>query len=126
MQIRRGTAAGDESAAPGARGWSVLRVAGELDVVGAPELRQAAQQMLGEGHRRLLLDLSGVDFVDSFGLGVLIGILKRVRLLDGELCLAIPERRVRRVLELCDLDRVFDIRLSVDDAPVSDVSAVGS
>jgi len=90
--------------------WSVLSVSGELDVVGAPELRQAVLQTLGEGRRRLILDLSGVDFIDSFGLGVLVGALKRVRMVDGELRLVIAERRVLRVLELCDLDRVFDIR----------------
>lgn len=91
----------------------MLSVSGELDAAGAPELRQAVLEVLGEGCRRLLLDLSEVDFIDSFGLGVLIGALKRVRTLNGELRLVVTERRVRRVLELCDLDRVFDIRASL-------------
>ena len=89
--------------------WSVLTVAGELDVVGAPELRQHVMHAVSNGMHHLVLDLSGVDFIDSFGLGVLIGALKRVRLLDGDLQLVVTEARVRRVLELCDLDRVFTL-----------------
>ena len=89
--------------------WSVLTVAGELDVVGAPELRQHVMHAVSNGMHHLVLDLSGVDFIDSFGLGVLIGALKRVRLRDGDLQLVVTEARVRRVLELCDLDRVFTL-----------------
>ena len=96
--------------------WSVLTVAGELDVVGAPELRQHVIQVVRDGHHRLVLDLTGVAFVDSFGLGVLVGALKRVRLLDGDLRLVISEPRVRRVLEVCDLDRVFAIHTDLDSA----------
>jgi len=93
--------------------WSVLTVAGELDVVGAPELRQHVMRAVSGGLHHIVLDLSGVDFIDSFGLGVLVGALKRVRLLDGELQLVVTEPRVRRVLELCDLDRVFTLHSDV-------------
>ena len=96
--------------------WTVLTVAGELDVVGAPELRQSVMDAVKNGNHRLALDLSGVDFIDSFGIGVLVGALKRVRLLDGDLMVVIPEPRVRRVLEVCDLDRVFTLHRSLADA----------
>ena len=96
--------------------WTVLAIAGELDVVGAPELRQHVLRRVAAGHHHLVLDLTGVDYVDSFGLGVLIGSLKRVRLLDGDLRLVVPEPRVRRVLELCDLDRVFALHDDLDQA----------
>ena len=96
--------------------WTVLTVAGELDVVGAPELRQHVLREVAAGHHRLVFDLTGVDYVDSFGLGVLIGSLKRVRLLDGDLRLVVPEARVRRVLEVCDLDRVFTLHHDLDQA----------
>jgi len=96
--------------------WCVLTVAGELDVVGAPELRQHVMRSIADGHRHLVLDLTGVDYVDSFGLGVLIGALKRVRLLGGDLRLAVTEPRVRRVLELCDLDRVFTLHTDTGGA----------
>ncbi len=96
--------------------WSGLTVAGELDVVGAPELRQQVLREVGAGNHHLVLDLTGVDYVDSFGLGVLVGALKRVRLLDGDLRLVVPEPRVRRVLELCDLDRVFTLHDDLEGA----------
>ncbi len=96
--------------------WTVLTVAGELDVVGAPQLRQSVMDAVKDGNHRLALDLSGVDFVDSFGIGVLVGALKRVRLLDGDLIVVVPEPRVRRVLEVCDLDRVFTLHRSLVDA----------
>jgi len=96
--------------------WLVLTVAGELDVVGAPELRQHVMHAVSDGLHHLVFDLTGVDFVDSFGLGVLIGALKRVRLLDGDLQLVVTEPRVRRVFELCDLDRVFTLHRDVRTA----------
>jgi len=97
-------------------GWTVLTVAGELDVVGGPDLRQHVMTVTSEGRSNLIFDLVGVDFIDSFGLGVLVGALKRARLANGDLRLVITEPRVRRVLELCDLDRVFVISESVSDA----------
>ena len=103
--------------------WSVLTVAGDLDVVGGPDLRQHVMTEVRSGHHHLVLDLTGVDFVDSFGLGVLIGALKRVRLLDGDLRLVVTEPRVRRVLELCDLDRVFDLHTDVDEAVADETTA---
>lgn len=94
----------------------MVTVAGELDVVGGPELREAVMAAVREGHRLLVLDLTAVDFVDSFGLGVVIGALKRTRLLDGDLRVVVTEPRVRRIFEVCDLDRVFDFHSSVADA----------
>ena len=96
--------------------WTVVTVAGELDVVGGPELREAVITEVTGGRHRLVLDLGGVDFIDSFGLGVVVGALKRVRLLDGDLRVVVPEPRVRRVFEVCDLDRVFELHPTVDDA----------
>lgn len=96
--------------------WTVLTVAGELDVLGAPELRQSVMDAVKNGQHRLVLDLSGVDFIDSFGIGVLVGALKRVRLLDGDLMLVVAEPRVRRVFEVCDLDRVFTLHLTLAEA----------
>ena len=94
----------------------MVTVAGELDVVGGPDLRQAVMHEVQAGNRHLVLDLSGVDFLDSFGLGVIVGALKRVRLLDGDLRIVVPEPRIRRVFEVCDLDRVFDLHTDVEVA----------
>ena len=96
--------------------WTIVKIVGELDVVGGPELREAVIRIVQEGDRHLILDFTDVDFIDSFGLGVLVGSLKRVRLLDGDLQIVVPEARLRRVFEVCDLDRIFELHVSVDAA----------
>ena len=104
--------------------WTVLSVGGDLDVVGAPDMRQAVVAAVAEGSRRLALDLSELDFVDSFGLGAVVGALKRVRQRGGELALVCPSSRIRRVFEICDLDRILALHDSIDTLP--ELSAVVS
>ena len=100
--------------------WTVLSVAGELDIVGAPDLRQAVVREVADGARRLALDVSGLDFIDSFGIGAVVGALKRVRQRGGELELVCPVPRIRRVFEICDLDRILALHRSADDLSGSD------
>ena len=102
--------------------WTVLSVGGDLDVVGAPDLRQAVVTAVAEGSRLLALDLSELDFVDSFGLGAVVGALKRVRQRGGELALVCPSSRIRRVFEICDLDRILAMHDSTDT--LSELSVV--
>ncbi|MXV97247.1 MAG: STAS domain-containing protein [Acidimicrobiaceae bacterium] len=104
--------------------WTVLSVGGDLDVVGAPDMRQAVVTAVAEGSRLLALDLSELDFVDSFGLGAVVGALKRVRQRGGELALVCPSSRIRRVFEICDLDRILALHDSMDT--LSELSAVVS
>ena len=94
--------------------WTVLAVGGELDAVGAPALRQAVVAAVSTGGTSLVLDLTRVDFIDSFGVGAVVGALKRVRQRGGELALVCPVPRVRRVFELCDLDRILTLHDSLD------------
>ena len=104
--------------------WTVLSVGGDLDVVGAPDLRQAVVSAVADGCRLLILDISELDFVDSFGLGAVVGALKRLRQRGGELALVCPSRRIRRVFEICDLDRIMALHDSIDSASGSpEVSA---
>ena len=95
--------------------WTVLSVAGELDIVGAPDLRQAVVREVADGARLLALDVSGLDFIDSFGIGAVVGALKRLRQRGGELELVCPVPRIRRVFEICDLDRILEMHKSADD-----------
>ena len=94
--------------------WTVLSAGGDLDVVGAPELRQAVVTVVSEGARLLVLDLSDLDFVDSFGIGAVVGALKRLRQRGGDLALVCPTPRIRRVFEICDLDRILALHDSID------------
>jgi anti-sigma B factor antagonist len=90
-------------------GWTVIAVVGEVDVVAAPQLRSEIVRVVSEGTTDLVLDLSGVVFIDSFGLGVLVGAVKRVQSHDGRLRVVIGEARVMAVLELTGLDRILEL-----------------
>ncbi|MDZ7679423.1 MAG: STAS domain-containing protein [Acidimicrobiales bacterium] len=94
----------------------VLIVSGDLDVATAPQVRSEVVRLLGDGISDLVIDLTRVDFIDSFGLGVLVGALKRVRGAGGHLGLVITEPRVRKVFEVTGLDRVFELTETVDAA----------
>lgn len=97
-------------------GRAVLAVQGEVDVYTAPQFREQLIQLVDQGHRKIVVDLEGVEFLDSTGLGVLVGGLKRVRSHDGDLALVCTQRRILKVLEITGLTKVFDIHDSVDSA----------
>jgi anti-sigma B factor antagonist len=97
-------------------GCAVLAATGEVDVATAPQLRQEAVRLVSAGHTRLVIDLSGVDFLDSTGLGVVVGVLKRVRTYDGELAIAGAENHVRKVFDITRISDVLPMFETVDEA----------
>ena len=96
--------------------WTVVRVAGELDIASAPALREKVIAALTEGHVHVVLDLTDVAFLDSTGLGVIVGLLKRARTLGGDLRLVCPGDGVRRVFEITALDRTLPLARTVEEA----------
>ncbi|MGL4744803.1 MAG: STAS domain-containing protein [Dermatophilaceae bacterium] len=97
-------------------GVSVLVVVGEVDAYTAAQLRGALDAEVGAGRVRLVVDLEGVSFIDSTGLGVLVGRLKLVRHQSGWLRIVCSSDRVLRVLRITGLDKVFGVHASLDDA----------
>jgi anti-sigma B factor antagonist len=97
-------------------GATVVGILGELDAASSPVLSQRLDELLGEGRRRLVIDLQGVPFIDSSGLSTLVRVFKHVRSGGGSLGLAAMQPAVRRVFELTRLDRSFDIHADVADA----------
>ena len=95
-------------------GWQVLRLAGEVDVATAPRLRDRLVQLINEGPPRLVVDMSGLSFIDSMGLGALVSGLKRARAHDGDLRLAGPSDHVAKVLEITRLDQAFVVGATVE------------
>jgi anti-sigma B factor antagonist len=96
--------------------YTVLSVQGEVDVYSAPRLREKLVELVSQGKHRVVVDLEGVDFLDSTGLGVLVGGLKRLRSHDGELSLVCTHHRVLKVFEITGLTQVFSIFGSVEEA----------
>ena len=96
---------------------TVLAPSGRLDAVSAPELRRRCDDLLESQAGRLIIDLRAVDFCDSAGLAALVAALKRSRASGGDTKLvAADDASVWRILELTRFDRVFDVRVDVDDA----------
>jgi anti-sigma B factor antagonist len=97
-------------------GVTVVAPTGRLDVAGAPTLKEAISEALKGGPSKVVLDMEGVSFVDSTGLGSVIAALKQIRSSQGDLRLAAPNQQVRVVLELTTLDRVFPYFSTVEEA----------
>jgi anti-sigma B factor antagonist len=95
---------------------SVLAVRGEVDVYTAPRLREKLVELVSQGKHNVTVDLEAVDFLDSTGLGVLVGGLKRLRSHDGDLSLVCTQHRILKVFEITGLTKVFTIHASVDEA----------
>lgn len=91
----------------GAGGVSILRLEGRLNMVSAGALRDLVTSTVADGHRRVVVDLAGVDFMDSSGLGALISGLKTARQAGGDLRIAAPTEQVRLVLKLTNVERVL-------------------
>jgi len=95
---------------------TVLEVGGEVDVYTAPRLRERLVQLVEQGVLHIVVDLSGVEFLDSTGLGVLIGTLRRLRAVDGTFRLVCAQERLLKIFRITALDRVFALYDTVEAA----------
>ena len=95
---------------------SVVEVAGQIDLYAAPEFKEHISRVIDEGATRVIVDLGRVTFMDSTGLGVLIGALKRIRAANAELLLVVTDYDVERLFELTGLDGTFRIYRTRDEA----------
>lgn len=95
---------------------AVLDVDGEVDVASAPALREALIQLVSEEQYEIIVDLQDVGFLDSTGLGVLVGGLKRVRVHGGRFSLVCNQDRILKIFRITGLTKVFEIYDSVDAA----------
>jgi anti-sigma B factor antagonist len=97
-------------------GVTVMRPHGRLDLVTAPGVKQQIAETIADGHVRLVIDLASVTFIDSSGLGLLIGSLKAARIAGGDLRIARPTEQARVILELTTLDQILQPHGSLEEA----------
>jgi anti-sigma B factor antagonist len=95
---------------------AVVTCKGRLNMASAPEFRAYVNAVLDEGSSRVVVDLTDTTFIDSSGLGALIGVLKKARSAGGDLRIAAPSEQVRTVLSLTNLDRVLRPHDGLDEA----------
>ena len=81
-------------------GHTIIEVGGEIDVYTAPKLRERITELVDDGHYHLVVDLEKVDFLDSTGLGVLVGGLKKLRAHDGSLQLVCTQERLLKIFRI--------------------------
>jgi anti-sigma B factor antagonist len=91
----------------------VVSAAGELDLASVAPLERELDQVIDRGARRVIVDLTGVSFIDSVSLGVLVREAQRLRANDGACVLVADDPRILRVFEITGLDRMFGLERSL-------------
>ncbi|MDN5892982.1 MAG: STAS domain-containing protein [Nocardioides sp.] len=97
-------------------GSTIVAVEGEIDVYTASKLRDKITELVAAGNHHLIIDMEGVEFLDSTGLGVLVGGLKKVRTHDGSLQLICNQDRLLKIFRITGLSKVFTIHESAEAA----------
>ena len=97
-------------------GIEVVDVEGEIDVYTAPRLRELLIDLVNTHKYQLVVNMEKVEFLDSTGLGVLVGGLKRLRPLGGSVDIVCTQQRVLKIFRITGLTKVFDIYETVGQA----------
>ncbi len=105
-------------------GLPVFELSGSLDIATSPTVRATLLEASARGDHRLIVDLTNVEFLDSTGLGALIGAQRRAREVGGELRLVVKEGQIVRLLRITGLLKIFAVYPTLDDA-VNDGARVG-
>ncbi len=95
---------------------TIVELSGRFDAVSAEQVKQDLHQLIEKGNARLVLNLAGLEFIDSAGLGVLVSCLRRAAAEGGDLRVAEVPAFCRSIFELTRLTRVFDVTESEQDA----------
>ena len=90
-------------------GYTILRPQGEIDFATGPQLKDAITETLAGGDVNLIIDLLAVDFIESTGLGALIGGRRRAYSLKGSLSLVCTEQQMLKIFRITGLAKVFTI-----------------
>ena len=88
--------------------WKVY-LEGELDVSTADELKKELHKLVDEKNIDMRLNLENLDYIDSTGLGVIIGILKRLKIESKEVYIEKPKNNVRKIFSITGLDKIFKL-----------------
>jgi anti-sigma B factor antagonist len=93
----------------------VIQLSGILDSISGSQLRQKIDEVITAGSRVVLLDCAAVEFMDSSGLGALVMALKKIREVGGKFSICCINDQFRMLLELTDMEEVFEIFSNQDE-----------
>lgn len=94
----------------------VMKLGGEVDVYTSPLFKERLVKSIDDGCRSIVVDLEGVEFIDSSGLGVLVSGLRRIKENEGSIHLVLTREPILKVFRITGLDRVFPIYSSLEEA----------
>lgn len=98
----------------------IVSLMGELDHHSAEEVRVKIDDRIDRDNiRKVILNFSGVTFMDSSGIGVVIGRYKKMQNRDGRLCVAEANRTVNKVFEISGMFKIIDVYKNIDEAMIS-------
>ena len=97
-------------------GIAVIDLKGEVDLYTAPEFKQQLLQQVENGVLQIIVDFTDTTFIDSTTLGVLVGGVKRLRPVGGQLLLVCSDRNIIKIFEITGLHRVFEIHGTREEA----------
>jgi anti-sigma B factor antagonist len=100
----------------GAQEVLVLALSGYLDAHTVADFDKRTEEIIASGTSKLVLDLSGLNYISSAGIGALMGLSQRLKKLGGDLVLLQPTPKVHKILDLLGFSRIFHLSASEDDA----------
>ena len=93
-----------------------VEVQGEIDVYTSPRVKETINELIEKGHYHLVINLEGVRYIDSTGLGVLIGALKKVREHSGRILLVCTNPQIKKIFNITGLVKIFEIFKDEEEA----------
>lgn len=93
-----------------------MTLRGEIDVYTAPNLKTALVEVIEGGCVNIVVDLDGVSFIDSSGLGVLVSALRRARERDGAVRIVCTRDNILKIFRITGLDKVFPVFSDIAEA----------
>ena len=109
----------DQRTAPGRLDVTIVAPAGEIDLATAPLLREGLERAEARAPKGLVIDLRSVTFIDSTGIGELVGCHRRCRSQERALAFVVPDGTIRKILGVTGMDAVFDLHHDLDSAVTS-------
>ena len=95
---------------------TIVAPSGEIDLATAPLLREGLERAEAAAPGGLVIDLRGVSFIDSTGIGELVGCHRRCRAAERSLAFVVPDGTIRKILSVTGMDAVFDLYHDEDSA----------
>lgn len=95
---------------------TIMTLRGQLDALNAPNLKKDTENLVSEGRTSVVFDMSGLELIDSSGVGAIVSLFKQVRTHKGDVKIAALTGQPREIFKLLRLDSAFDLTEQVEDA----------